>query len=162
MRHQVAEAVVTARADGARGPLLPALHAVQAALGHVPDEAIELLAQEFNLSRADVYGVVTFYRDFRRQPEGRTRVRICGAEACQSVGAHDLASAVAGRLGVLLGSTGADGSVTLEEVFCLGNCALGPSASVDGRVIGRATADRVVDAVARAEGGDADRPAGLA
>jgi formate dehydrogenase subunit gamma len=152
MKEQVAEAIAIARADGDRGPLLPALHAVQAALGYVPDEAVGLLAEQFNLSRADVHGVLTFYRDFRTEPAGRTRVRICGAEACQSVGAHDLIAAVVDRLGVPLGATTSDGALTLDEVFCLGNCALGPSASVDGRVIGRATTDRILTAVRRAAG----------
>jgi formate dehydrogenase subunit gamma len=150
MKEQVAQAISTARADGDRGALLPALHAVQATFGHIPDEAIGLLAEHFNLSRADVHGVMTFYRDFRREPAGRTRVRICGAEACQSVGAHDLIAAMLDRLGVPLGATTPDGAVTLDEVFCLGNCALGPSASVDGRVIGRATTERVLAAVQRA------------
>jgi formate dehydrogenase subunit gamma len=148
MKQQVIEAITAARADGDRGPLLPALHAVQATFGHIPDEAIGVLAEEFNLSRADVYGVVTFYRDFRREPAGRTRVRICAAEACQSVGARALAAAVSERLGVPVGSTDVAGTVTLEEVFCLGNCALGPSASVDGRVIGRASVERIAEAVA--------------
>ena len=147
MEQQAAAAIATARADGGRGPLLPALHAVQAALGYVPSEAIGVLAQEFNLSRADVHGVVSFYRDFRREPSGRTQVRICRAEACQAVGSRALTEAVERRFDVELGATTADGEVTLDEVFCLGNCALGPSASVDGRVIGRATADRVVEAV---------------
>jgi formate dehydrogenase subunit gamma len=152
MKEQVAQAIATARADGERGGLLPALHAVQAAFGHVPDQAIGLLAEEFNLSRADVHGVLTFYRDFRRAPAGRTQVRICGAEACQSVGAHDLIADVTTRLDVPLGATTPDGAVTLDEVFCLGNCALGPSASVNGRVIGRATNDRILTAVRRAAG----------
>jgi formate dehydrogenase subunit gamma len=149
MKEQVTEAIATARSDGDRGPLLPALHAVQASLGHVPDEAVAILAEEFNLSRADVHGVLTLYRDFRTQPAGRTQVRICGAEACQSVGAHDLIAAVSDRLGARIGATTPDGGLTLDEVFCLGNCALGPSASVDGRVIGRASVDRILAAVQR-------------
>lgn len=81
---------VAARHRGERGALLPVLHAVQAELGHVPQEAIPVLADEFNLSRADVHGVVTFYHDFRREPAGRTTVRICRAEACQALGANSL------------------------------------------------------------------------
>lgn len=119
-----------------RGPLLPVLHAVQAELGCVPQEAVAVLADELNLSRADVHGVVTFYHDFRREPAGRTTVRICRAEACQAVGADSLMD-WARESGLEPGGTTADGSVTVEQVFCLGNCALGPSVEVNGRLYGR-------------------------
>jgi formate dehydrogenase subunit gamma len=119
-----------------RGSLLPVLHAVQAELGHVPQEAIPVLADELNLSRADVHGVVTFYHDFRREAAGRTTVRICRAEACQALGAGELVD-YAREAGLSLGETSADGSVTVEQVFCLGNCALGPSVEVNGRLHGR-------------------------
>ncbi|MFD9460153.1 NAD(P)H-dependent oxidoreductase subunit E [Streptomyces sp. NPDC060027] len=119
-----------------RGALLPVLHAVQAELGHVPQEAIPVLADEFNLSRADVHGVVTFYHDFRREPAGRTTVRICRAEACQALGADGLVTYVR-EAGLTPGETTADGAVTVEQVFCLGNCALGPAVEVNGRLYGR-------------------------
>ncbi|MFI0964892.1 NAD(P)H-dependent oxidoreductase subunit E [Streptomyces sp. NPDC021080] len=119
-----------------RGALLPVLHAVQAKLGCVPQEAIAVLADEFNLSRADVHGVVTFYHDFRREPAGRVVVRICRAEACQALGADGLV-ARAREAGPALGETSADGALTVEQVFCLGNCALGPSVEVNGRLYGR-------------------------
>ncbi|WP_239149721.1 formate dehydrogenase subunit gamma [Streptomyces sp. SID12501] len=119
-----------------RGALLPVLHAVQAELGHVPQEAIPVLADELNLSRADVHGVVTFYHDFRREPAGRTTVRICRAEACQALGADRLVN-YARESGLTLGETSADGSVTVEQVFCLGNCALGPAVEANGRLYGR-------------------------
>ena len=150
MKEQVARAITTARAEGERGPLLPALHAVQAALGYVPDEAIGMLAEEFNLSRADVYGVVTFYRDFHREPAARVQVRLCAAEACRSVGSERLAADVQEGLGIALGAVGADRAVGLDEVFCLGNCALGPSAMVDGTVVGRASVERILQLVAAA------------
>ncbi|MET7983145.1 MULTISPECIES: NAD(P)H-dependent oxidoreductase subunit E [unclassified Streptomyces] len=121
---------------GQRGVLLPVLHAVQAELGCVPKEAIAVLADEFNLSRADVHGVVTFYHDFRPEPAGRTALRICRAEACQALGADALV-AHAREAGLALGETSADGAVTVEQVFCLGNCALGPSVEVNGRLYGR-------------------------
>ncbi|WP_329544487.1 NAD(P)H-dependent oxidoreductase subunit E [Streptomyces sp. NBC_01356] len=127
---------VAARHRGERGALLPVLHAVQAELGHVPQEAIPVLADEFNLSRADVHGVVTFYHDFRREPAGRTTVRICRAEACQALGANSLVG-YAREAGLPLGETTADGAVTVEQVFCLGNCALGPAVEVNGRLHGR-------------------------
>jgi formate dehydrogenase subunit gamma len=120
-----------------RGALLPILHAIQGALGYVPAEAIGVLADELNLSRADVHGVVSFYHDFRSEPAGRTTVRLCRAEACQAVGAERLVAHLRERYGVSLGETSRDGSLTAEQVFCLGNCALGPAAQVDGRLHGR-------------------------
>ncbi|WP_327660669.1 MULTISPECIES: NAD(P)H-dependent oxidoreductase subunit E [unclassified Streptomyces] len=127
---------------GERGALLPVLHAVQAELGCVPQEAIPVLADEFNLSRADIHGVVTFYHDFRREPAGRSTVRICRAEACQALGADRLLSHVR-ESGLTLGETSADGTVTVEQVFCLGNCALGPSVEANGRLYGRVTPARL-------------------
>src|SRR3954465_2860068 len=120
-----------------RGALLPILHAVQEALGCVPAEAIPVLADELNLSRADVHGVVSFYHDFRSEPAGRTTVRICRGEACQAVGAERLVSHLRDTCGMSLGETSPAGSVTAEQVFCLGNCALGPAAQVNGRLHGR-------------------------
>lgn len=120
-----------------RGPLLPILHAVQAEFGHVDPAVVPVLAQELNLSTAEVHGVVTFYRDFRTTPPGRASVRVCRAEACQAVGAAELAEHASARLGVGFGDTTPDGAITLDEVFCLGNCALGPAVQVDGRVHGR-------------------------
>ena len=138
---------------GQRGALLPILHAVQEALGYVPPEAVPVLAEELNLSRADVHGVVTFYHDFRAAPAGRTTVRICRGEACQSVGAERLVGHVRDRCGMSLGETSPDGSLTVEQVFCLGNCALGPAAQVNGRLAGRLNEARLAaildEAVAR-------------
>jgi formate dehydrogenase subunit gamma len=127
---------------GLRGPLLPILHAVQHELGHVDTGDVPVIADVLNLSVAEVHGVVTFYRDFRRSPGGRVAVRVCRAEACRSVGAEVLAAHAQRRLGVGFGETTSDGAVTLDEVFCLGNCALGPAAQVDGRLHGRVTPAR--------------------
>jgi formate dehydrogenase subunit gamma len=132
----VVRAVAAAHRDQ-RGSLLPILHAVQAKLGWVPADAIAVLADELNLSRAEVHGVVTFYHDFRREPPARTTVRICRAEACRALGADRLVARVGERYGLSPGQTASDGSVRVEQVFCLGNCALGPSVQVDGRVHGR-------------------------
>lgn len=120
-----------------RGALLPILHAIQDALGYVPRESIPVLAEELNLSRADVHGVMTFYHDFREEPAGRTTVRICRGEACQAVGAEHLVSHLRDTCGMSLGETSSDGLLTVDQVFCLGNCALGPSAQVNGRLTGR-------------------------
>jgi formate dehydrogenase subunit gamma len=118
------------------GALLPILHGIQDALGFVPDDAVPLIAYELNLSRAEVHGVISFYHHFRTHPPGRHVVRICRAEACQALGADQLVS-YARQSGLPLGETSADGSVTVEQVFCLGNCALGPSVEADGRLYGR-------------------------
>ena len=132
---QVRESAASHRAQ--RGALLPILHAVQEALGCVPPEAIPVLADELNLSRADVHGVVSFYHDFRSEAAGRATVRVCRAEACQAVGAERLVAHLRDRYRVSLGKTTLDGSLTAEQVFCLGNCALGPAAQVNGRLHGR-------------------------
>ena len=126
---------------GMEGALLPILHAVQAAFGHVPQEALPIIAKDLNISRAEAYGVMSFYHDFREKPAGRTVLKLCRAEACQSVGADALADAVKAKLGLDWHETSPDGTVTLEPVFCLGLCACGPAAMVDGQLIGRATAE---------------------
>ncbi|MBS1695971.1 MAG: formate dehydrogenase subunit gamma [Actinobacteria bacterium] len=144
---------IAASHRGQRGALIPILHSIQEDLGYVPAEAIAVLADELNLSRADVHGVVTFYHDFRSEPAGRTTVRVCRAEACQSLGAGRLVDHLRERHGMALGETSADGAVTVEQVFCLGNCALGPAAQVNGRLVGRVDEARLTsildEAVAR-------------
>jgi formate dehydrogenase subunit gamma len=125
-----------------RGPLLPILHAVQRELGHVDTADVPVIADVLNLAVAEVHGVVTFYRDFRRSPGGRTTVRVCQAEACRAVGAEALGAHARRRLGVGFGGTTSDGAVGLDETFCLGNCALGPAVQVDGRLHGRVTPTR--------------------
>lgn len=132
-----------ARRRDERGALLPILHAVQDELGCVPDEAIGVIAAELNISRADVHGVVTFYRDFRDTPAGRTTVRICRAEACQSLGANELVACAQDETGLAPGQTTGAGSLTVDQVFCLGNCALGPAVQVNGRLYGRVDAARL-------------------
>lgn len=120
-----------------RGPLLEILHAVQDDLGYVDDEAIPIIANALNLSRAEVLGVVSFYRDFRQKAPAQATVQLCRGEACQSVGAETLVAHACKSLGLEIGESSADGRVSLDQVFCLGNCALGPSAVVDGRLVGR-------------------------
>ncbi|WHT17432.1 formate dehydrogenase subunit gamma [Crossiella sp. CA-258035] len=142
---------VVDRHRGDRGALLPILHSLQAEFGFIEAAMVPVLAAELNLSRAEVHGVVTFYHDFRAEPAGRTVVKLCRAEACQSVGAEDLVAHAEARLGSKLGSTTPDGRVTLEQVFCLGNCALGPAGQVNGRLYGRldpARLDGILDAEA--------------
>ncbi len=132
------------------GPLLPILHAVQAEFGHVPQEVLPVIAKALNLSKAEVHGVVSFYHDFREAPAGRTVLKLCRAEACQAVGADRVAAYAQAALGVDWHGTTADGAVTLEPVFCLGLCACGPAAMVDGDLIGRCDETRVDALIARA------------
>lgn len=129
-------AIVAAHAGG-RGALLPLLHAVQRAIGHVPDAAVPIIAEGLNLSRADVHGVITFYHDFRRAPAGAHVVKLCRAESCQARGARAIEAEAVERLGVAMGATRPDRQVTLEPVYCLGLCATGPNALVDGRLVSR-------------------------
>ena len=134
--------ILTAHA-GLEGPLLPILHAVQAEFGHIPQEALPVIAKGLNISKADVHGVMSFYHDFRVEKAGAHVLKLCRAEACQAMGADVLAAHTKQSLGIDWQGTTADGRVTLEPVFCLGLCACGPAAMVDGRVIGRVDAARV-------------------
>src|SRR5689334_6003433 len=120
-----------------RGPLMPVLHEVMDELGHVAREDVETIAGVLNLSVAEVHGVVSFYHDFRTEPPATHTVALCRGEACQSVGAEALYADARSRAG----SLGAD--VEVGEVFCLGNCALGPSGTLDGRLHGRLSAERL-------------------
>lgn len=139
-----------------RGPLLPVLHALQETFGYVDPRAVPLIAKALNLSRAEVHGVLTFYPDLRSTPPGRIRVQVCRGEACQSVGGHALARHATRSLGVDFGGTTPDGSVTLDEVFCLGNCALGPTVTVDGRMHGRVQPAQLDGLVRDGVGSDSD------
>lgn len=124
-----------------RGPLLPILHDLQTRCGYVDRRSIPVLADALGLSQAEVFGVVSFYRDFRTEPSGTHHLQLCRAEACQSVGADSLAAHARSRLGIEFGETTADGGYSLDQVFCLGNCALGPSLMIDGSLHGRVDAD---------------------
>ncbi|HEY8216312.1 MAG TPA: formate dehydrogenase subunit gamma [Acidimicrobiia bacterium] len=146
---------------GERGALLPVLHALQDTFGYVDPRAVAVVADVLNLSRAEVHGVVTFYRDFRREPPGRHVVKVCRAEACQAVGADGLVAGARAVFGVDVGGTSADGRVSLDEVFCLGNCALGPSVMVDGRVHGHVDADRLEELLELDEPAPARAPGGV-
>jgi formate dehydrogenase subunit gamma len=119
------------------GGLLPLLHAVQDALGHIPSDAVPAIARAMNLSRAEVHGVITFYHHFRSQPPGRHVVQVCQAEACQACGAEALMRAAERSLGCAAHETRADGQVTLEPVYCLGLCASSPAIQIDDRLHGR-------------------------
>jgi formate dehydrogenase subunit gamma len=130
-----------ARLKGEPGPLLEILHSVQNDLGCVPAESVALIAEALNLSRAEVHGVVSFYHHFREQPAGQHTIKLCRAEACQAMNGDALATFARKRMGVEFGKTRADGKVTLEAVYCLGNCACAPSAMIDGHLRGRLDAE---------------------
>ena len=125
------------------GALLPILHALQEEFGYIDRAAIPLIAEILNLSRAEVYGVVTFYHDFRPAPPGRHVLKLCRAEACQSTGGDALAARAEARLGIACGETTPDRLTTLEPIYCLGLCATAPSAMLDGRVVGRLDTPRL-------------------
>ena len=132
------------------GAMLPILHALQEAFGYIDEKAEPIIADVLNVTRAEVHGVVTFYHDFRRKPAGAHTLKLCRAEACQSVGGEALAARAEVALGVAAGETTEDGKVTLEAVYCLGLCALAPSAMIDGRVVGRLDAKRLDGILAEA------------
>jgi formate dehydrogenase subunit gamma len=125
------------------GASLPILHALQASFGCIPLDAEPLIASALNITRAEVHGIVTFYHEFRRKVPGRHVLQVCRAEACQAVGADALGAHVRTALSVDWHGTSADGAVTLEPVFCLGLCATGPSALLDGNPVGRLNTARI-------------------
>lgn len=133
------------------GATLVILHALQDAFGYVPEPAIPMIAHALNLSRAEVHGVFTFYHDFRREPAGRHVLKLCRAEACQAAGGDVLAAHAEAKLGVAIGHTTADQQVTLEPIYCLGLCATAPSATLDGRVVGRLDEARIDALIAEAQ-----------
>ncbi|MGB6943417.1 MAG: formate dehydrogenase subunit gamma [Bryobacteraceae bacterium] len=136
------------------GALLPILHALQEEFGYIDPAATPMLASALNISQAEVHGVISFYHDFRHEPAGRHVMRICRAESCQSMGCDALVQHVEKRLGVKLGETTPDQSLTIEQVFCLGNCALSPAVLMDGEPYGRVSpsvADFLIDNARRAQ-----------
>ncbi len=126
------------------GALLPILHALHEDFGYIDEGAVSMVARALNISQAEVHGTISFYHDFRHSPPGEHVLKICRAEACQSMGCDQLIRHVEGRLGVNRGETTADGSFTLEQVFCLGLCATSPAVMLDGKLYGRVSQD-VVD-----------------
>lgn len=132
---------------GLEGPLLPILHGIQNEFGYVPSEALPVIAEALNISNAEVHGVVTFYHDYRNHAAGRHVLKLCRAEACQSMGGDAIAARLQQLLGIGFHETAKDGSVTLEPIYCLGLCACAPAAMLDGEVIGRLDAERLDEIV---------------
>jgi formate dehydrogenase subunit gamma len=136
------------------GALLPILHALQEEFGYIDPSALPLVAHALNISHAEVHGVISFYHDFRHASPGKHVLKICRAESCQSMGCDALVQHIERRLGVKLGETTADQSLTVEQVFCLGNCALSPAVMLDGEPYGRVSpsvADFLIDSSRRAQ-----------
>jgi formate dehydrogenase subunit gamma len=127
---------------GMKGALLPILHALQDHFGHVPVHAVPTIAKALHLSRAEVHGVITYYHHFRSEPAGTHIVRLCRAEACQANGADDLALHAKAHLGCDFHQTTADGKITLEPAYCLGQCATGPAILIDDDIKARVTPSR--------------------
>ncbi len=124
------------------GALMPVLHAVNERVGFIPPEAVAVIARALNLSRAEVHGVISFYRDFRIEPPGQKIIRVCRAESCHAMGADALAAHIQARLGIGFGQTSGNGDFTLEPVYCLGNCACSPAIVVGSDLHGRVTPAR--------------------
>ncbi len=136
---------IVRRHVGREGPLLPILHDLQAAFGCVPAEAVPFVANALNLTRAEVHGVVSFYHDFRERPAGRHVLKLCRAEACQSMKGEDLARQVLKHFGIDWDGTTEDGALTVEATYCLGLCALAPSGMLDGEPMARLSPQSIAD-----------------
>jgi formate dehydrogenase subunit gamma len=139
MDRRIAEVLTTTIAHyrDVPGGLLPLLHALQEALGYIPAAAVPAIARGLQLSRAEVHGVISFYHDFRSEPAGKHILQICRAEACQAMGSRALEAHAKQRLGIDYGDTTADGTISLEPVYCLGNCACSPSVRLDDEIHAR-------------------------
>jgi formate dehydrogenase subunit gamma len=141
---------VIARELSQEGATLPILHALQRKFGYLPEQVLPLVAEALNLTRAEVYGIATFYHDFHLEPRGKHVLTLCRAEACQAKGGTALAKQALQRLGVEWGGTTGDGRMTVEQTFCLGLCACAPSAMLDGAVVGRLTPEKLDTIIAEA------------
>ncbi|PZQ17774.1 MAG: formate dehydrogenase subunit gamma [Ancylobacter novellus] len=130
------------------GATLPILHTMQDTFGYVPQDAVPMIADALNLSRAEVHGAMTFYHDFRHEPAGKHVVKVCVAEACQAAGGNATSERISKALDCAYGETRPDGQVTLEPIYCLGLCSCSPSAMVDGRLIGRLDDEAIDEIVA--------------
>ena len=131
-----------------KGGLLQALHALQKDFGHIPPAGLDILADAFNISGAEVHGVISFYHDFRTVPAGKCQVRICQAEACQAMGSRRLTTQVEELLGLELGETSDNQAYSLDPVYCFGNCATSPNVEIDGQLYGRANEAKIKELLA--------------
>ncbi len=134
------------------GAALPILHDLQHQFGYVDEEAVALMAEALNISKAEALGVVSFYHDFRRAPVKGRVLKLCRAESCQAMGCEDLVAHLEARHGLTVDAAKDGAGLHVETVYCLGNCALSPAALLDGEPIGRLDAERIDAIVARAKG----------
>jgi formate dehydrogenase subunit gamma len=148
---QIAAVAICARHGNKPDELLEIFHELQHELGYVPEETLPVIAKVLNRSRAEIYGVLTFYHEFHRHPVGKHVVKICRAEACQAMGTDALCQHAESKLNVPLGGTTADGVVTIEQVFCLGNCALSPAVMVGQKLYGKVDPQRFDEIIAGLE-----------
>ena len=125
------------------GALLPLMHAIQDDLGYVPEDAYPIISKAYNLSVAEIHGFVTFYHHFRTHPSGKNILQVCRAESCQAMGSEDIETYCKEKLGIDYHQTTEDGSITLEPVYCLGNCACSPAVMINDKVVGRLTTDKI-------------------
>lgn len=132
------------------GALLPILHAIQDDIGYVPEEAYPAISQALALSHAEIHGVVTFYHHFRRHPVGQHVLQVCRAESCQAMGAEALEAHIKSSLGIDYHETTADGAITLEPVYCLGNCACSPAVLMDEELYGRVDSQKIAEIISEA------------
>jgi len=139
---------------GQIGALLPILHSIQDKIGHIPPEAVPMIARELSLSRAEIQGVIGFYHDFRTEPAGEHIIHICRAEACQAMGARELEEYASKRLGISYGGTTADGKFTLQPVYCLGNCACSPSVRINDDLHARVDSPKFDELISALEAQD--------
>ncbi len=134
---------IVMRHMGMEGPLLPTLHALQEEFGYIPEGARPIICDALNITGAELHGVISFYHDFRTAPSARHSLKICRAEACQAVGGKALSDRILAMLGLDWGQARADGKLVVEPVYCLGLCACAPAAMLDGKLIGRATEEKI-------------------
>ncbi len=136
------------------GNLLPILHGIQDTLGYIPPAAVEDIARNLHLSKAEVHGVISFYHYFRETPPGQHTIHVCRAESCQSMGSKSLENHAKQKLGIDFHETTADGQFSLEPVYCLGNCACSPSITIDKEVYGRVTPEKFDQLLASCKGAE--------
>ena len=153
--HEIKAKSVCAARGNKPDELIEILHDIQVAFGYVPDVVLPVIANALNLSRAEVYGVLTFYHEFRREPPGHHVIKVCRAEACQAMGTDKLCDHAEKHLGTKFGATSADGNYSLEAVYCLGNCALSPAILIGNQLHGKVDAKRFDDIVAKLGKGSA-------
>jgi len=153
MAQQVFERIQLHIADhrAVPGGLLPLLHAIQDDIGYIPEDSYEVIGKALNLSVAEVHGVVSFYHHFRTQPPGKHILHICRAESCQAMGSEHLEIYAKSKLGIDYHETSHNGSITLEPIYCLGNCALSPAVMLNEKVYGRVSRTRLDELIAVAE-----------